>query len=645
MALATTWLLAVGLMGCPPAVSSAHPWEWAGTFELAAEHYTWSFTKKEDGYADPACQVLVWPLASTSQASLEAVESAAEAAWNSPSLANKTSYQELETGTSYNLVLDQDTWTTHFILHVDTAGAYGVFVQHVPYEFENGFHYLKDEGGADVEHVVEEMAAGGHGHSGHGHGGHEDHGEPEATECPWSHDWEWAGIFAVTPGVLDWNAEKGSDGYPDATMIIAVFNTSEASFSALDAAVHAAWDASNAADELDSGGTIPLNRAITLKFNQHTWASHFKINVPANSGGHVAVFAQHFPIEFETNYHYLKYADGSDIEPEFEQSGNDCTTPTEEKTTTDDLWGTVIGAAFLTVLPTLLSIIFIAAVLAPKIAQMAEQKSGWLAAVHSFASGVIFAAGVFLLLPEGLYLTAVGKTEAGGNGAWGTTLMGGWFFCVIIKHIGQILGGTPAEAADSEQGNVEKGNQGIDWAVCVPILFGDCFHNLADGLVIGTAFKTCTSSFGWKLTGVTILHEIPQEISDFAVLITKGRMKPIPATIGNFLSGLSTVVGAIITYSIDVSAGVEGIILTAGGGVYLYVAMTELGPMVTDLVQGSDAAMDSIKRLLAFTIGAVILGLILLDHEHCGGEHLLSYDPSDTEAAGGGGGGGHAHGH
>jgi zinc transporter ZupT len=523
------------------------------------------------------------------------------------------------------------------------AGSIAVFLEHVPYEFENGFHFLKTEDGEDVEHVVEELPAGAH-----GHGGHEEE-EPEATECPWNHEWEWAGIFAVEAGVLDWNAEKGEDGYPDATMIIAVFDTSEASFSALDSAVHAAWDATNAADELEAGGTIPLGRAITLKFNQETWASHFKIVVPANTGGHIAVFAQHFPIEFETNYHYLKAADGADIEPEFEQSGNDCVTETTAATETDDLWGTVIIASFLTVVPTLLSIAFIVAMLAAQIAKLPDEDSIVLAMIHNFASGVIFAAGVFLLLPEGLYLCAVGKTEAGGNGLWGTSIMAGWFFCVIIKHLGQIIAGqvtkvvtvgqVPEVEPDTEK---SSDSEGMDWTVCTPILFGDAFHNLADGLVLGTAFKICTSSFGWKLTGITIAHEIPQEISDFGVLITRGRMGPAKATLGNFLSGLTTVLGAIITYSADVSVGVEGTILAAGGGVYLYVAMTELGPAVTDLRKG-EAWAASIQRLLAFAFGAIILALILLDHEHCGGEHLLSYDPDAPPEEGGGGGDGHHH--
>jgi len=634
MALATFRLLAVFLIGGVPVVSASGdlPWEWAATFDLPAGHYTWSFTKQQTGYADSAMQILVMKTDGTSSSSLEAVEEAAETSWASTT--SRSSYQELEVGTSYTLQLDEQTWTTHFILHVDVGGGHAVFLQHLPSEFENGFHFLQTEDGEDVEPI--------HVEAGDGHD--ESHEEPEATECPWSKDWEWAGIFAVAPGWHDWNAEKGAEGsYPDATMKIAIFNTSETSFHELEDQVHTSWDATSSDEELNAGGTIPLNRAITLKFNQETWASHFKINVPANSGGHIAVFAQHFPIEFEKNYHYLKDASGADIEPEFEQSGADCET-------SSDRWGEVILASFITVLPTLLGLICMAAALAPAIAKMADEGGSWLAAVNSFASGVIFAAAVFLLLPEGLYLVSEGKTEAGGAGAWGTAVMCGWLGGVICKLGGQLFQNSRSarevEQREDAPNDVAGGTaKGVDWTVAVPILFGDMFHNLADGLVMGTAFKICTASFGWKLTAVTVLHEAPQEVSDFAVLVTHGRMHWGKAAVFNFLSGLSTVLGAVITYSADVSAGVEGVIMAAGAGVYLFVAVTELGPSVTDLFKGERFA-GAFMRLLCFAVGATILGLILLDHEHCGGEYLLS---AGSDAAAGATAeeeaGGHAHAH
>merc|ERR1740127_63268 len=155
---------------------------------------------------------------------------------------------------------------------------------------------------------------------------------------------------------------------------------------------------------------------------------------------------------------------------------------------------------------------------------------------------------------------------------------------------------SPAEGEDQKVKSKK-----INWSVALPILIGDGFHNIADGLVIGFAFKSCAIAKAWKLVYVTVLHEVPQEISDFAVLVTRGRMHWAPATGLNFLSGLTTVVGAIIAYEVDVDSGVQGVILAGGAGVYLYVAMTELGPVVAKLA--GDGSKGALARLLAFALG------------------------------------------
>jgi len=300
----------------------------------------------------------------------------------------------------------------------------------------------------------------------------------------------------------------------------------------------------------------------------------------------------------------------------------------------------VILAAFVTVLPTLIGIVLVVLTCMPKLKAILAGEGGVVAVIHSFASGVIFAAAVFLLLPEGLYLVTVGKTEAGGSGMWGTCVMAGWLFAVMVKYLLQlVVGESPSvtvPAANGEADGEPQKSRGTSWIVSFPILCGDMFHNFSDGLVLGVAFKTCGASFGWKIAGITVLHELPQELADFAVLITKGTMAwPMALTL-NFMSGLATVVGAIITYSMDISAGVEGALLAAGAGVYLYVAMTELGPVVGDLV--GDRAPGAVARLLSFAVGATLIGLVLLDHEHC-------YAPVAEGEEGEAASDGHSHGH
>merc|ERR1739844_571210 len=50
------------------------------------------------------------------------------------------------------------------------------------------------------------------------------------------------------------------------------------------------------------------------------------------------------------------------------------------------------------------------------------------------------------------------------------------------------------------------------------ICFGDFMHNLCDGFFVGAAFSDCSNSIAWGVAAATILHELPQELSDFLIL-------------------------------------------------------------------------------------------------------------------------------
>ncbi|MBU1705433.1 ZIP family metal transporter, partial [Patescibacteria group bacterium] len=71
------------------------------------------------------------------------------------------------------------------------------------------------------------------------------------------------------------------------------------------------------------------------------------------------------------------------------------------------------------------------------------------------------------------------------------------------------------------------------------ILFGDGVHNLIDGLVIAASFVV-NPGVGLVTTMAVALHEIPQEIGDFGVLVYGGYKKG-KALLFNFLSGLTAV--------------------------------------------------------------------------------------------------------
>ena len=68
-------------------------------------------------------------------------------------------------------------------------------------------------------------------------------------------------------------------------------------------------------------------------------------------------------------------------------------------------------------------------------------------------------------------------------------------------------------------------------------LIGDGLHNFIDGLVIAAAYFV-NIPLGIVTTLAVIIHEIPQEIGDFGVLLYAGYSKK-KALFFNFLSALN----------------------------------------------------------------------------------------------------------
>ncbi len=80
-------------------------------------------------------------------------------------------------------------------------------------------------------------------------------------------------------------------------------------------------------------------------------------------------------------------------------------------------------------------------------------------------------------------------------------------------------------------------------------LVGDAIHNFLDGLIIAAAFIT-DIRLGILTTIAIAMHEIPQEISDFGVLLHAGFSKK-KALIANLLVALTVVIGGLVGYLIS----------------------------------------------------------------------------------------------
>ncbi|KKQ88023.1 MAG: hypothetical protein UT09_C0005G0005 [Parcubacteria group bacterium GW2011_GWF2_38_8] len=109
------------------------------------------------------------------------------------------------------------------------------------------------------------------------------------------------------------------------------------------------------------------------------------------------------------------------------------------------------------------------------------------------------------------------------------------------------------------------------------ILFTDGFHNLIDGIIIGVSFLVSVP-IGIATTLAVVLHEIPQEIGDFAVLIHSGYDKRRALWL-NFVSALTAVVGVLLALIFGSMAETFTLwILPIAAGGFIYIAVADLIP-------------------------------------------------------------------
>jgi zinc and cadmium transporter len=140
-------------------------------------------------------------------------------------------------------------------------------------------------------------------------------------------------------------------------------------------------------------------------------------------------------------------------------------------------------------------------------------------------------------------------------------------------------------------------------------LIGDGVHNLLDGMVIAASYMV-SFPIGLATTLAVILHEIPQEIGDFGILL-HGGLSTRRALFFNFLSALTAILGAVLSLTIGPFIKDYALIVlpvTAGG--FIYMAGSDLIP---ELHLENDVRI-SIAQFCAIALGIGIMGLLLFLH-------------------------------
>ena len=141
------------------------------------------------------------------------------------------------------------------------------------------------------------------------------------------------------------------------------------------------------------------------------------------------------------------------------------------------------------------------------------------------------------------------------------------------------------------------------------VLFSDGVHNFIDGIIIGASFLLSTP-VGIATTIAVVLHEIPQEIGDFAVLIHAGYTKTRALWL-NFLSALVAVLGLVVVLFLNQSEQMITLYFVpiAAGG-FIYIAVADLIPEL----HKTKEVKYSILQLIAVITGVLaMLALVWLE--------------------------------
>lgn len=153
------------------------------------------------------------------------------------------------------------------------------------------------------------------------------------------------------------------------------------------------------------------------------------------------------------------------------------------------------------------------------------------------------------------------------------------------------------------------------------LLIGDAIHNVADGIVITSAFLL-NPAVGIAATVGIALHEIPQEIAEYGVLIHAGYTKK-EALAYNFLSASSIFLGVILS-SLFIGLGDYLWVLTGlAAGNLLYIAASDMIPELSHTTHSDHFLQTFISTLIGLI---AIVSLLTWSHEHFGHEEAHGVD-------------------
>lgn len=128
---------------------------------------------------------------------------------------------------------------------------------------------------------------------------------------------------------------------------------------------------------------------------------------------------------------------------------------------------------------------------------------------------------------------------------------------------------------------------------------GDAIHNFVDGALIAASYLA-SPALGLATTVAVLLHEIPQELGDFGILIESGA-SPRLAVLLNLGSASAAILGAVAGLLLGMATEwITTILVPVTAGGFVYIAAADLIP---------ELQHDRSGRALLVQAGLISLGM------------------------------------
>ncbi len=168
-------------------------------------------------------------------------------------------------------------------------------------------------------------------------------------------------------------------------------------------------------------------------------------------------------------------------------------------------------------------------------------------------------------------------------------------------------------------------HEGIKKTTNTLIIIGDTLHNALDGIAIGAAFLINTPT-GIIATFAVALHEIPQEIGDFGLMLKNG-MSRRNVIIVNIISALATTATALLTFAFgDSNSFPVPYLLAITAGFFIYIATSDIIPEIHEKLEGAKRDL----RPWLLLLGALFIMIFSpIAHRYIEADH--ESEPSTSE--------------